>query len=36
MAEREELGVEILTPRGWYRGYITMPGGGRLMDYLNS
>ncbi len=36
MAEREELGVEILTPRGWYRGYITMPSGGRLMDYLST
>lgn len=36
MVRREELGVEILTPQGWYRGYVTLPTGGLLMDFLNS
>ncbi len=36
MAEREEMGVEVLTSEGWYRGYITLPVGGRLIDFLNS
>ncbi len=36
MVARDEMGVEVLTPRGWYRGYITMPAGGRLLDYLNA
>jgi hypothetical protein len=36
MVQREELGVEILTPQGWYRGYVTLPAGGRLIDYLNT
>jgi hypothetical protein len=34
MVQREELGVEILTPQGWYRGYVTLPAGGRLIDFL--
>jgi len=36
MVQREELGVEILTPQGWYRGYVTLPAGGRLIDFLNT
>jgi len=36
MVQREELGVEILTAQGWFRGYITLPAGGRLMDFLNT
>jgi hypothetical protein len=36
MTRREEMGVEILTARGWYRGYITLPAGGRLLDFLNT
>jgi len=36
MVRRDEVGVEILTPQGWYRGYITLPTGGRLMDFLNT
>ena len=36
MVQREELGVEILTQQGWYRGYVTLPTGGRLIDYLNT
>lgn len=36
MVAREEVEVEMLTPKGWYRGYITMPAGGRLLDYLNA
>jgi hypothetical protein len=36
MAQREEMGVELLTPQGWYRGYITVPAGGRLLDFLNT
>lgn len=36
MVRRDEVGVEILTPKGWYRGYITLPTGGRLMDFLNT
>jgi hypothetical protein len=33
--QREEAAVELLTVRGWYRGYVTLPAGGRLLDYLN-
>jgi hypothetical protein len=36
MVQREEMGVELLTPTGWYRGYITLPAGGRLLDFLNT
>lgn len=36
MVQREEMGVELLTPEGWYRGYITLPTGGRLLDFLNT
>jgi hypothetical protein len=36
MVRREETLVEILTEQGWYRGSITMPAGGRLLDYLNT
>lgn len=36
MVQREEIGVELLTPQGWYRGYITVPAGGRLLDFLNT
>ena len=34
--QREELVVEVLTSRGWYRGFITLPAGGRLLDFLNT
>jgi hypothetical protein len=36
MVEREEIAVEVLTAMGWYRGMVTLPGGGRLLDYLNT
>ena len=36
MAQREDMAVEILTAQGWYRGYLTLPAGGRLLDYLNT
>lgn len=36
MVRREEMPVEVLTVHGWYRGYITLPVGGRLLDYLNT
>ncbi len=36
MSEREEIAVEVLTVLGWYRGRVTVPGGGRLLDYLNT
>lgn len=36
MVRREETWVEVLTPHGWYRGYITLPAGGRLLDFLNT
>lgn len=36
MVQREEMGVELLTSQGWYRGYITLPAGGRLLDFLNT
>jgi hypothetical protein len=36
MVQRDEIGVEILTGQGWFRGYITVPAGGRLLDFLNS
>jgi hypothetical protein len=33
---REELPVDLLTVQGWYRGYVILPAGGRLLDYLNT
>lgn len=36
MAEREKMALEVLTVQGWYRGEITLPIGGRLLDYLNT
>jgi hypothetical protein len=36
MVEREEIVVEVLTALGWYHGRVTVPGGGRLLDYLNT
>jgi hypothetical protein len=36
MVEREEMAVEVLTVLGWYQGHITVPMGGRLLDYLNT
>ena len=36
MAQRDEMAVEVLTILGWYRGHITVPAGGRLLDYLNT
>jgi hypothetical protein len=36
MVLRDEMAVEILTVLGWYKGYITLPAGGRLLDYLNT
>ncbi len=36
MVNREDTAVEVLTPHGWYHGYITLPAGGRLIDYLNT
>ena len=36
MVRGEELAVDLLTTQGWYRGSITLPAGGRLLDYLNS
>jgi hypothetical protein len=36
MVEREEMAVEVLTALGWYRGHITVPAGGRLLDFLNT
>ena len=36
MAERQLMAVEVLTIVGWYRGRITLPAGGRLLDYLNT
>ncbi|HYL79461.1 MAG TPA: hypothetical protein VEU07_01530 [Candidatus Acidoferrum sp.] len=34
--QREEMVVENLTVQGWYRGFITLPAGGRLLDFLNT
>ncbi|HSB70506.1 MAG TPA: hypothetical protein VLT62_14370 [Candidatus Methylomirabilis sp.] len=34
--QREEMEVEVLTIQGWYRGHITLPAGGRLLDFLNT
>ena len=34
--QRDEMGVELLTAQGWFRGYITLPAGGRLLDFLNT
>jgi hypothetical protein len=36
MVRREVTVVELLTTQGWYRGLITTPTGGRLLDYLNT
>jgi hypothetical protein len=36
MVQREQLVVEVLTVQGWYRGHITLPAGGRILDYLNT
>ncbi len=36
MVRREELGVEVLTSQGWYRGYITLPMDAQLIDFLNA
>ncbi len=36
MAQRQEMVVEVLTIQGWYRGKVTLPAGGRLVDYLNT
>lgn len=36
MVQRDKLVVEVLTVQGWYRGNITLPAGGRLLDYLNT
>jgi hypothetical protein len=36
MVQRDEMAVEVLTILGWYRGHITVPAGGRLLDYLNT
>lgn len=36
MVQRDEMGIEVLTAQGWFRGYITVPAGGRLIDYLNT
>lgn len=34
--QREWAAVEVLTVLGWYRGRVTLPAGGRLLDFLNS
>jgi hypothetical protein len=34
--ERDRIPVEVLTALGWYRGTITVPSGGRLLDHLNT
>lgn len=34
--QREEMEVDVLTIQGWYRGRITLPAGGRLLDFLNT
>ncbi|MFB3818422.1 MAG: hypothetical protein ACE147_12210 [Candidatus Methylomirabilales bacterium] len=31
-----ETAIELLTVHGWYRGYVLLPAGGRLLDYLNT
>ena len=36
VVERDRIAVEVLTALGWYRGTITLPSGGRLLDYLNT
>lgn len=36
MVQRDEMAVDVLTILGWYRGHITVPAGGRLLDYLNT
>ena len=36
MVQREEMKIEVLTPRGWYQGYVTLPAGGNLIDFLNT
>lgn len=34
--ERHEIAVEVLTILGWHRGAITLPVGGRLLDFLKT
>jgi len=36
MLPQEERAIELLTAHGWYRGYVILPAGGRLLDYLNT
>ena len=36
MPGRQVMRVEVLTIAGWYRGRITLPAGGRLLDFLNT
>ncbi len=36
MAQQEEVAVQVLTAQGWYRGYLVLSAGARLVDYLNS
>jgi hypothetical protein len=36
MVQREQMPVDVLTVMGWYHGNITIPLGGRLLDYLNT
>ncbi len=36
MIGQAEVAIEVLTPQGWYRGYLLLPAGGRLLDYLNT
>jgi hypothetical protein len=33
---QQQVAVEILTVQGWYKGAVTIPAGGRLLDYLNT
>ncbi len=34
MAQQEEVAIQVLTVRGWYRGFLLLPAGGRVVDYL--
>ncbi len=36
MADQEEVAVQVLPAQGWYRGYIVLSAGARLVDYLNT
>jgi hypothetical protein len=36
VAQQEQMSVDVLTVMGWYHGNITLPVGGRLLDYLNT